>query len=369
MAATALDIAVLLEHAARLESVSGSEGAVADFLVSQMATFCDEASVDAAGNAVGRVGSGPLQVTFLGHIDTVPGVVPVRVEAGKLYGRGTVDAKGPFCTAIAAASRLSAEVKDALTLTLIGAVEEEVPSSKGARFALATYPKPDLLVIGEPSGWDAMTLGYKGRLVVKLILTKPTFHSAGEDATAAEDLVACWQQAKTWAEGVRAATPGLFDRVQLALQSLNTSSDGLSQQAHAVVGLRLPPALSPAEAERGLRRALQAVPEGSTLDLTFQGHETAYRGPKDTLLTRAFRVAIRAVGGTPRFKVKTGTSDMNVAAPRWDVPVLAYGPGDSALDHTPDEHVDFAELRRAVEVLAGVFDYLAQTPGAGRHRE
>ena len=355
---TALDVAALLEHAARLESVSGTEGAVAEYLVSQMATFCDEAFVDVAGNAVGRVGSGPLQVTFLGHIDTVPGVVPVRVQGGKLYGRGTVDAKGPFCTAVAAASKLSQEVRDALTLTLIGAVEEEVASSKGARFALATYPKPDLLIIGEPSGWDAMTLGYKGRLVVKLTLTKPTFHSAGEGTTAAEDLISCWQQAKTWAESVGAATPGPFDRVQLALQSLNTSSDGLSQKACAVVGLRLPPALSPAEAERGLRRALH-VPEGSTLELTFQGHETAYRGPRDTPLTRAFRVAIRAAGGTPRFKVKTGTSDMNVVAPHWDVPMLAYGPGDSALDHTPDEHVELAELERAVAVLTGVFEQLA----------
>ena len=287
MNVTGLDVAALLEHAARLESVSGTESAVAEFLVSQLGAFCDEAFVDAAGNAVGRVGSGPLQVAFLGHIDTVPGVVPVRVQGGKLYGRGTVDAKGPFCTAVAAASRLSAEVKDALTLTLIGAVEEEVASSKGARFALKTYPKPDLLIIGEPSGWDAMTLGYKGRLVLELTLTKPTFHSAGEGITAAEDLISCWQQAKIWAEGV-AATPGPFDRVQLALQSLNTSSDGLTQKACAVVGLRLPPALTPADAERELRRALQAVPEGSALELTFQGHETAYRGPKDTPLTRAF---------------------------------------------------------------------------------
>ena len=358
MNVTALDVAALLEHAARLLSVSGTEGAVAEYLVSQMATFCDEASVDAAGNAVGRVGSGPLQVTFLGHIDTVPGVVPVRVQGGKLYGRGTVDAKGPFCTAIAAASRLSQEVRDALTLTLIGAVEEEVASSKGARFALATYPKPDLLMIGEPSGWDAMTLGYKGRLVVKPTLTKPTFHTAGEGTTAAEDLVSCWQQAKTWAESVGAATPGPFDRVQIALQSLNTSSDGLSQKACAVVGLRLPPALSPADAEQELRQILH-VPEESALELTFQGHETAYRGPKDTPLTRAFRVAIRAAGGTPRFKVKTGTSDMNVVAPHWDVPMLAYGPGDSALDHTPDEHVELAELERAVAVLTGVFEQLA----------
>ena len=367
MKETALDVAALLEHAVRLESVSGAEGAVAEYLVSQLATFCNETSVDGAGNAVGRVGSGPLQVTFLGHIDTVPGVVPVRVQGGKLYGRGTVDAKGPFCAAVAAASRLPQTFKDALTLTLIGAVEEEVPSSKGARFAVKTYPKPDLLIVGEPSSWDAMTLGYKGRLVVKLELTKPTFHSAGDGTTAAEDLILCWHKVRAWAEGVPGATSGPFDRVQVTLGSFNTAADGLEQRAEAVVGLRLPPACPPADAERGLRRTLSDAPAG-TLSVSFSGHETAYRGPKDTPLTRAFRVAIRAAGGTPRFKVKTGTSDMNVVAPFWDVPVLAYGPGDSALDHTPDEHVELAELGRAVKVLTGVFDYLARAPELGRRK-
>jgi LysW-gamma-L-lysine carboxypeptidase len=30
---------------------------------------------------------------------------------------------------------------------------------------------------------------------------------------------------------------------------------------------------------------------------------------------------------------------------------VAYGPGDSSLDHTPDEHVEIAEWERGVAVL------------------
>jgi LysW-gamma-L-lysine carboxypeptidase len=56
----------------------------------------------------------------------------------------------------------------------------------------------------------------------------------------------------------------------------------------------------------------------------------------------------------PRFVVKTGTADMNVVAPHWpETPVLAYGPGDSNLDHTPNEHIDLNEYLRAIEVLKG----------------
>jgi LysW-gamma-L-lysine carboxypeptidase len=31
--------------------------------------------------------------------------------------------------------------------------------------------------------------------------------------------------------------------------------------------------------------------------------------------------------------------------------MLAYGPGDSTLDHTPDEHIVVAEYKSAIEVL------------------
>jgi LysW-gamma-L-lysine carboxypeptidase len=49
--------------------------------------------------------------------------------------------------------------------------------------------------------------------------------------------------------------------------------------------------------------------------------------------------------------VKTGTSDMNVVGPAWGRPICAYGPGDSALDHTPDERISLSEYWRSVEIL------------------
>lgn len=346
----------LLKTAITIPSVSGAETEVAAYFVQQMASYCDEAFVDASGSAVGRLGRGALQVYFLGHIDTVAGDIPVRLEDGKLYGRGSVDAKGSFCTAVAAAARLDAAVLDKISLTLIGATEEEVPSSKGARYAVATYPKPDLVIIGEPSNWDAMTLGYKGRLIAKLKVLKENFHSAGEGTTAAEDIVASWNALKAQAEDYNRDQQGIFNTLQIGLQSVNSSADGLEQLAEAVVGYRLPPALTPDVVQVRVR-------EGVTggVDCRFTGAEVAYRSAKDTPLTRAFRLAIRAMGGTPRFKVKTGTSDMNVVAPVWDVPMLAYGPGDSALDHTPTEHLELAAYEKAVAVLATALKRLAET--------
>ena len=43
---------------------------------------------------------------------------------------------------------------------------------------------------------------------------------------------------------------------------------------------------------------------------------------------------------------------MNVVAPGWpDTPIVAYGPGDSSLDHTPEEHLELADYFRAIAVL------------------
>ena len=80
----------------------------------------------------------------------------------------------------------------------------------------------------------------------------------------------------------------------------------------------------------------------------------AYRAEKNTPLVRAFLGAIRGAGGSPVFSVKTGTSDMNLVAPLWGCQTMAYGPGDSDLDHTPNEHILISEYQRAVKILAGV---------------
>jgi LysW-gamma-L-lysine carboxypeptidase len=112
------------------------------------------------------------------------------------------------------------------------------------------------------------------------------------------------------------------------------------------MGFRLPLDIAPDT----LKRLLVSVDgQGS---FRFSGEELAYRAEKNTPLVRAFLAGVRDQGGEPGFVVKTGTSDMNVVGPAWRCPIVAYGPGDSSLDHTPNEHVIIEEWRRGVGVLA-----------------
>jgi LysW-gamma-L-lysine carboxypeptidase len=277
-------------------------------------------------------------------MDTVPGHVPVRREGGFLYGRGTVDAKGPLATFVLA----SARVADDLTrsrLLVIGAVEEEA-HSKGAHHLVQTLEAPDGVVIGEPSGWQGITLGYKGTLSVDYRLAREEGHGAGDRVAPVEEAVAFWNRLATYTSELNGdRRPPRFDTLDPMLRSICTDSDGLEENVHMGIGLRLPPA-----ADVGDLRERMLSWDGAA-EVTFPYHEPPYRAEKNTLVVRGLLRAIRNVGGRPRFKLKTGTSDMNVVGPAWGCPIVAYGPGDSSLDHTPHERIDLDEFRQAVDVL------------------
>ena len=134
------DEIALLRGMLEIPSLSGEERPLADYLRAEMARRGLRAHIDEAGNAVGEIGeAGPL-VVLLGHMDTAPGVVPVRQEGDLLYGRGAVDAKGPLAAFICAAARVGPRA--GVRLAVVGAVEEESASSSGARRAPEAY-RPD----------------------------------------------------------------------------------------------------------------------------------------------------------------------------------------------------------------------------------
>jgi LysW-gamma-L-lysine carboxypeptidase len=355
----------LLYDMLNIESLSGAEGRHAAFLAERMiAIGYTKAYVDDAGNAVGEMGTAdaPRTIMLLGHQDTVAGGIRVHIADGKLYGRGAVDAKGPLAAFTAAVARVGP--LPGVRFVVVGATEEEAASSKGARFIRQRFlaeGAPVACIIGEPSGWERVTLGYKGRLLADLHLEGPCGHSAGDRLGVNEQAVAWWQSVIGYTKAYNEGRAGPFRQLLPSLRSMGNSSDGLHEWAELRVGLRLPPA-SDIEA---LQADLSALAQRSsqppaTWHLTFSGQEPAYVAEKNTPLARAFLAGIRRAGGKPGYLLKTGTSDMNVVGPAWNCPILAYGPGDSSLDHTPEEHIELAEYLRAIEVLEGV---LAQCAG------
>jgi [amino group carrier protein]-lysine/ornithine hydrolase len=345
----------LLTSMLRTPSLCGEEDAVAGVLVNAMTALGFDARRDGAGNVVGTLlpagaANTTGEIVLLGHMDTVPGWIPVEQRDGALYGRGSVDAKGPLATAIVGAARAAA--RSQLNLTVIGAVQEEGPSV-GARF-LTQRSAPDYLVIAEPSGWDAVVLGYKGSMRFTVDITVPWSHSAGPLPTAPEVAVAFWNDLGAWCAGQGDAAQQNVAFLQLtpSLITMSSTNSGIEDHASLHIGLRLPPGLEPSTLEREIEALL---PTGT---FSFNQGDPAVRSDKRNPLVASFLRSIRLEGGNPRFKVKTGTSDMNVVGPVWGCPMVAYGPGDSGLDHTPEEHVVIDEYLRGIRVLTRVLEDL-----------
>jgi LysW-gamma-L-lysine carboxypeptidase len=332
----------ILENILQRYSPSAQEGEAVGWLVDEMNRQGFSARSDQAGNAVGSIGSGPKEIVLLGHIDTVPGFIDVHVADGKLYGRGAVDAKGPLACFTAAVARVGA--RPGWKLTVIGAVGEEA-KSPGAKAILDQY-NPEMLIIGEPSGWDHICLGYKGSAWFHYTVRKPLAHTAARTESACEIAVAYWNQLVQWAAERNKDQQRAFYQITPTLRGMRSASDGFTDTAEFQIGFRLPPELLPEDLETAIRVFLSEYGELSLLDSV-----PPYRAEKNTALVRAFLAGVRAVGGLPAFSLKTGTSDMNLAAPAWGCPSVAYGPGDSNLDHTPNEHIDVAEYAKGIDVL------------------
>ncbi len=343
----------------RRYSPSGDEGAACRWLVERMLHLgYTSAFIDPAGSAVGVLGSGPRQIVLLGHIDTVRGEIPVRVEEAErgsplLYGRGSVDAKGPLACFVDAAARLGERA--GWQVVVIGAVEEE-RDSQGARYAAGQY-HPEYAIIGEPSRWNRITLGYKGSAWAAIRARFSLAHTAGQSESACEAVAAAWERIRAWAQAFNAGRERVFDQVLPTLRGMSSGEDGFEEWAEVRVGVRLPPGLPPQEWYQRLREICQ--PEEHGLSIERLGYAIpAYQAQKNTPLVRAFLSAIRSAGEQPGFVMKTGTSDLNIVAPVWNCAAAVYGPGDSALDHTPNEHISLEEYQKAVSVLAAVLEQL-----------
>lgn len=326
----------LLEELVSVPSVSGEEAACADVLVDYLESADRVVWIDDIGNVRAPEDD---SVLLTSHIDTVPGHIPVRVEDDVLHGRGSVDAKGALAAMAVAAAETGA--------SFVGVVGEEA-DSRGARHLVSDRDPPEALINGEPSGWDGITVAYRGLLEGKYNRTSEAMHSARPENNAIEDALEWWSRVSDSFEA--ADTDAVMTNVTAKPVGITggPSDDGRSVEASLDVEFRIP-----------LERPIDAVRHEVDAQLVdgsidWAGTIPPVQQSQRTSVARAFRSAIRSAGGDPRPLQKTGTSDMNIFATSWECPMVTYGPGDSALDHTPDERLPLPAYDRSIEVLTDV---------------
>jgi len=325
-----MDLVTLTRHLVDIESISGNERAVGEFLLAHLSSLGYAATrMEVAPerfNVYVAVPGRKPDVVFSTHMDTVPPFIPSSEDADYIYGRGSCDAKGIIAAQIAAAERLRQE--GTVIPALLFVVGEE-RDSQGAAVANKHAPGSRFLINGEPTE-NHIAIASKGTLRVELTARGKMAHSAypelGESAIdKLLDALHC----------LRAMELPTNSEVGPCTLNIGVIEGGQAPNvvpdfAHAHLLYRL---VGPAEELK--RRIIETV--GNHAEVTF-------------VLEIPF-VRLRTVPGIPTI-VAAFTTDIPRLS-KWGEPVL-LGPGSIHVAHTERERVEKRQLHEAVELYCKV---------------
>lgn len=346
----------LLDGSIRIPSPTYEEQAVAHYFEQAMrARSFDAVRIDKVGNVIGTWGQGPIQVLFLTHIDTVQGQIPIRLHQGTVWGRGVCDAKGALCMAISAVDELAGTDKDAVTITLAGCVEEECETSRGANYLSKSLPEPDYLINGEPSGWNGITIGYKGSIRFKYVLALQRSATTEQQPLANELGFQFISAIYAYINRVQPDKQTVFQSVVLEIRDWNSVDIGVSHSVEVQCVLRIPPGF---DQDAFIDFITTNATPGTCM---VQQIIEPFQVEPDNTLVQLLSQSITKQGGTATLKRKTGSSDIGVVKQFWKASqMIGYAPGDSQFDHTTEEQLVLSDYYASILVLRDVFNGLAR---------
>ena len=336
-----LDVVDLTVDLMRIESTSGSEGDVIDFVERLLAGRGWRTTLipvsDGRHDVFATVSDAPL-VTLSTHLDTVPPYIPPTRTADRLLGRGACDAKGVAAAMICAAERLR---EASVPVALLFVVGEETchDGAHAANEAIRTGKVPTTcraIINGEPTE-STLALGTKGALRMTIRTKGRAAHSAyphrGHSATL--DLVRILADIESVS---LPKDPLLGDTtINIGFLSGGVADNIMAPSAEARLMARLVgPADDVIAAVRGWVGTRGEVEEGVSIP----------------------RMLLGTVPGVETSVVAFATDIP--ALTNWGTPYL-FGPGDIQVAHSDHEFIDIAELRAGVGVYERIVREIVQT--------
>ena len=353
----------LLTKMLEIYSPSGHEEEISFFLAEEMEKLGFQVKRDNVGNVIGEIGNGSPVILLCGHMDTVPGFIPVQKRNNYLYGRGATDAKASLA-AIIAASSIFVNKGESAKIIVAGVVDEE-GTSKGVKNLLNDGVKADYAFFGEPSGVEKITIGYKGDLRLKITCKTGSGHSAAHwlFESAVERAIEIWREIQKIHFPVEKPRSHFY-----SVDSCLTKIEGgkgnstVPSTCKIYVDFRIPPPLSTDQVFREVCKVVdnyqKAKPKVS-VEVKIKDSVEPFETDSNSLPVRALLRAIREVRHKSALLMrKTGTGDMNIFGRATCIPVVTYGPGDPALSHTGNEHVDIQEFVDSIKVYRKAIHHL-----------
>jgi LysW-gamma-L-lysine carboxypeptidase len=352
------DLAVsLLADILRIYSPSGKEETLAEFLKEKMANELDFKNVrtDAVNNVIGEVGEGNPTILLCGHTDTVPGSQPVKVTKELVCGRGAVDAKSPLAAMIMAASSLAKE--NGFGKLIVAGVADEEGDAQGIRELLKGGIKADYAIFGEPSGVENITIGYKGRLSLRILCETPAVHASAPwmSQNAIEKGLEVWTALSNYLNKA-SQEKNRYGTLSACLTRIKGGSadNVMPGVCELVIDVRIPPTSTCEQVHQETKDILEkfqtdvAFPK---LKIEVGDRTEPFEADKSSPLVKSFmRAVFNVTGKHPMLVKKTGTGDMNILGSTLKIPVVTYGPGNPHLSHTSKECVEISEYLAAIDV-------------------
>lgn len=325
-----MDVVALTRALVDIDSVTGRERAVGDFLHDHLEPLAARwggrlERVPVEGDRCNLVAAwGRSEVVLSTHLDTVPPFIPSSEDAEHVWGRGACDAKGIAAAMVKAVEGLLAE--GATGFGLLFVVGEET-DSLGARVANERPIGSRALIDGEPTE-NRLALGSKGTLYLALEAAGRAAHSA-------------------YPELGDSAIDRLLEAIA-RLRALPLPSDPVLGEATMNVGTIAGGRAANVVADEARAEVLfRTVDDGAALREAALAAVAAVPGVH---VTRSGGVPAVRLGGLPGFEttvVKYTTDVPRLGA--WGEPYL-LGPGSIHLAHTPEERVPKRQLAEAVEL-------------------
>ncbi len=345
----------LLKKALELYTPSRSEAALANLIKDKCVNELgfEQVNIDSVGNIIATKGSGYPRILLCGHMDTVPGQVPVRIEDGNIYGRGASDAKAPLIAMLLAASEFP---KQGGTVIFAGVVDEE-GNATGVKQLVKSKLGVDYAIFGEPSGVDNITVAYKGRLAIRL--TCDVGDSAHASApwlakNSIEEMYDFWKAIRAEIERVGTAE-NKAKSISCSLTEINggSSHNVTPQKCKITMDIRVPTITTCENVLRIVDAVVTKVAAEKEIKATYRIEDKTepFEADHSSPLVRALLLSVLDVRKKrPLLLRKTGTGDMNVLGHSFKIPVITYGPGDPHASHTADERVNINEYVSSIEV-------------------
>jgi LysW-gamma-L-lysine carboxypeptidase len=323
----------------------------------------EQANIDHVGNVLVTKGHGDPTILLCGHMDTVPGQIPVRIEDGYIYGRGASDAKASLIAMLLAASEFP---KQRGTIIFAGVVDEE-GNATGIKQLVKNRISVDYAIFGEPSGIDNITIGYKGRLALRL--TCDVGFSAHASApwlakNSIEEIFDFWHAIKLEIDRI-GSTQNKGNRISCSLTEITggSSHNVTPQKCKITIDVRIPVTISCEKVLYIIESIITqvALTKGVKANYRIEDITEPFEADHTSPLVRALSLSILDVcKKRPTLLKKTGTGDMNILGNALKIPVVTYGPGDPHSSHTNNERINTAEYVTSIEVFSRALFHISR---------